>query len=196
MTKDQTGRIIGAAFGLVFVQANAGSLPTAVATPLRLLALAGFLWVTVFGRRGSGVPTAASESGTATASSGGPGTRFGRGYWYVVAAEALGLAAGLMVITRVLHAPQAAVGWIAFVVGVHFSGLAVAWRRPALHGLGASIAVCGAAGLVLAALDAPVAAIRGVAGILPGILLLASVLRPGRSDPAAAEARVRSGTLG
>ncbi|MER7948103.1 hypothetical protein ABTY59_12045 [Streptomyces sp. NPDC096079] len=185
MTKDQTGRIIGAAFGLVFVQANAGSLPTAVAMPLRLLSLAAFLWVTVLGRRGSGV------AGTATPAS---RTRFGRSYWYVVAAEVLGLVAGLVVIARVLHAPQAAVGWIALVVGVHFSGLAVAWRRPALHVLGASIAACGAAGLALAALGAPVAAGRTVAGILPGFLLLASVLRPGREDPAAPVERVRSGT--
>ncbi|MFF8379313.1 hypothetical protein ACF07V_24655 [Streptomyces sp. NPDC015661] len=183
MTKDQTGRIIGAAFGLVFVEANAGALPTAVALPLRLLALAGFLRVAVFGRRGQAAPQAETASSP----------RFGRRYWYVVAAEVAGLAAGLFVIARVLHTPGASVGWIAFVVGVHFSGLAVAWRRPALHALGAGIAVCGAAGLALAAFDAPVTAIRTVAGILPGALLLASVLRPGRTDPAAAESEVRSG---
>ncbi|MER7533997.1 hypothetical protein ABTX77_04290 [Streptomyces sp. NPDC097704] len=185
MTKDQTGRIIGAAFGLVFIQANAATLPTAAAVPLRLLSLAAFLWVAVLGRRGrAAVPRTGTPSGT----------RFGRRYWYVVAAEVAGLAAGLLVIARVLHAPQASVGWIAFVVGVHFSGLAVAWRRPALHVLGASIAACGAAGLVLAGLDAPVAAIRAVAGVLPGVLLLASVLRPGRTSPAAAPSEVRSGT--
>ncbi|MFE5595044.1 hypothetical protein [Streptomyces sp. NPDC056549] len=185
MTKDQTGRIIGASFGLVFIQASAGSLPTAVAVPLRVLALAAFLRVAVLGRRGrAAVAPAAPASGT----------RFGRRYWYVVAAEVLGLVAGLLVIARVLHVPQAAVGWIALVVGVHFSGLAVAWRRPALHALGASIAACGAAGLVLAALGAPTVAIRVAAGILPGVLLLASVWRPGRTDPAAPTAEVRSGT--
>ncbi|MFF0478199.1 hypothetical protein [Streptomyces sp. NPDC004284] len=182
MTKDQTGRIIGAAFGLVFIQANAVALPTAVAAPLRLLSLAAFLWVAVLGRRGRATATAPAESGT----------RFGRRYWYVVAVEVAGLAAGLFVIARVLHTPAASVGWIAFVVGVHFSGLAVAWRRPALHVLGASIAVCGAAGVALAAFDLPVVAVRTVAGVLPGVLLLASVLRPGRTSPAAAE--VRSGT--
>ncbi|MFE7599129.1 hypothetical protein [Streptomyces sp. NPDC057494] len=187
MTKDQTGRIIGASFGLVFIQASAGSLPTAVAVPLRVLALAAFLRVAVLGRRGR---AAVAPAATAPAS----GTRFGRRYWYVVAAEALGLVAGLLVIARVLHVPQAAVGWIALVVGVHFSGLAVAWRRPALHALGASIAACGAAGLVLAALGAPTVAIRVAAGILPGVLLLASVWRPGRTDPAAPTAEVRSGT--
>ncbi|MGW4705294.1 hypothetical protein, partial [Streptomyces sp. NPDC004285] len=133
MTKDQTGRIIGASFGLVFVQASAGSLPTAVAVPLRVLALAAFLRVAVLGRRGGTAPAPAPTVP-------GPGTGFGRRYWYVVAAEVLGLVAGLLVIARVLHVPQAAVGWIALVVGVHFSGLAVAWRRPALHRLGAAIA--------------------------------------------------------
>ncbi|MEU2231905.1 hypothetical protein [Streptomyces vietnamensis] len=188
MTKDQTGRVIGAAFGLVFIQANAVALPTAVAAPLRLLSLAAFLWVAVLGRRGG-------QAGQASpAAPGGSGTRFGRRYWYVVAVEVAGLAAGLFVIARVLHAPEATVGWIAFVVGVHFFGLAVAWRRPALHVLGASIAACGAAGLVLAAFDAPVVAIRTVAGVLPGVLLLASVLRPGRTTPAAATSEVRSGT--
>ncbi|MFH8627388.1 hypothetical protein ACH4A8_36785 [Streptomyces vietnamensis] len=184
MTKDQTGRVVGAAFGLVFIQANAVALPTAVAAPLRLLSLAAFLWVAVLGRRGRAAPQAET----------GSGTRFGRRYWYVVAVEVAGLAAGLFVIARVLHAPEATVGWIAFVVGVHFFGLAVAWRRPALHVLGASIAACGAAGLVLAAFDAPVVAIRTVAGVLPGVLLLASVLRPGRTTPAAATSEVRSGT--
>ncbi|MFF7780229.1 hypothetical protein ACFZCG_38120 [Streptomyces tanashiensis] len=184
MTKDQTGRVVGAAFGLVFIQPNVGTLPTAVAVPLRLLAVAAFLWVVVLGRRGQGMP-AASEAGTGAGDDTRTGTGFGRRYWYVVAAEVLGLVAGLLVISRVLHAPQAFAGWIAFVVGVHFSGLAVAWRRPAFHVLGASIAACGAAGLVLAAVGAPAAAIGVAAGILPGVLLLASVRRPGRADPAA-----------
>ncbi|MCZ0981717.1 hypothetical protein O1L60_30070 [Streptomyces diastatochromogenes] len=83
MTKDQTGRIIGAAFGLVFIQANAVALPTAAAAPLRLLSLAGFLWVAVLGRRGRAAATA-TESAPAPDES---GTRFGRRYWYVVAAE-------------------------------------------------------------------------------------------------------------
>ncbi|MEE1819414.1 hypothetical protein PUR59_30910 [Streptomyces sp. SP18ES09] len=192
MTKDQAGRIIGASFGLVFIQAGAGSLPAAIAVPLRVLALAAFLRVAVLGRRGR---TAGAPASTAPAPAvPGAGTGFGRRYWYVVAAEVLGLVAGLLVIARVLHLPQAAVGWIALVVGVHFSGLAVAWRRPALHGLGAAIAACGGVGLALAALGAPAVAIRVAAGILPGVLLLASVWRPGRTDPAAPTAEVRSGT--
>lgn len=163
--------MIGAGFGLFFVAANVGFLPTAVATPLRLLAIAAFLGVVVFGRR----DRPATEPAAAAA------PRFGRRYWYVVAAEALGLAAGLVVIARVLHAPQASVGWIAFVVGVHFFGLAIAWRRPSLHALAAAITVCGATGLVLAAAGAPDPAIRVTAGVIPGLLLLGSVWWSGRS---------------
>lgn len=179
MTKDRTGRIIGASFGLFFVQANAGALPPRIGTPLRVLAAAAFVALVVLGRRGG------ATGGTERAA-GGAG--FGRRYWYVVAAEAVGLAAGLVVISRVLHAPQAAVGWIAFVVGVHFFGLAAAWRRPQLHVLGAALTACGAAGLALAALGAPTAAIATVAGILPGALLLASVWWGGRTKTEAAAA--------
>ncbi|MER5726884.1 hypothetical protein ABT084_00780 [Streptomyces sp. NPDC002138] len=57
------------------------------------------------------------------------GAGFTGRYWLVVAAEVLGLLAGLLVITRVLHAPRATLPWIAFVVGVHFFGLAVARHR-------------------------------------------------------------------
>lgn len=181
MNKDRTGRIIGASFGLFFVQANAGALPTRIGAPLRGLAGAAFVALVVFGgRRGASGDTARPAGG---------GAGFGRVYWYVVAAEALALVAGLVVISRVLHAPNAVVGWIAFVVGVHFFGLAAAWRRPRLHVLGAGLAACGAAGLALAASGASTAATATVAGILPGALLLGSAWWPA---PAAATTPVAS----
>ncbi|MEU1372276.1 hypothetical protein ABZ442_01260 [Streptomyces triculaminicus] len=184
MTKDRVGSLIGASFGLAFIQVNAGALPTAVAVPLRIAAIAAFLGLVVLGRRRGG---GTESSGDAT-----PGASFGRRYWYVVAAEVLGLAVGLIVISKVLHTPRAAVGWIAFVVGVHFFGLAAAWGRPLLRVLGASMAACGAAGLALAACDASVAVIRVVAGILPGVLLLASIWWSGRSSAAASVAPERT----
>ncbi|MBZ6476191.1 hypothetical protein [Streptomyces griseocarneus] len=184
MTKDQVGRLIGASFGLFFIQANAGTLPMAVAVPLRIAAIAAFLGLVVFGRRRGG---GTGSSGDAT-----PGASFGRRYWYVVAAEVLGLAAGLLVISRVLHTPRAAVGWIAFVVGVHFFGLAVAWGRPGLRVLGGSMAACGAAALVLAACGASAAVIGVVAGILPGTLLLASIWWSGRTSAPASAAPERT----
>ncbi|MER7770103.1 hypothetical protein [Kitasatospora sp. NPDC096140] len=185
MTKDQVSRLIGGGFGLAFVQMNAGTLPTALGAPLRVLAILAFVRIVFAGR--AAVPTAAATAtaittDAATVGDGGPpsGTGFGRRYWYVVAAEGLALAVGLFVISNVLHTPRASVAWIAFVVGVHFFGLAAVWRRPALHVLAAGMAACGVVGLVLAACDAPVAVIAVVAGIAPGAMLLGSVLWSGR----------------
>ncbi|MEV7615493.1 hypothetical protein [Streptomyces sp. NPDC089799] len=170
MTKQLTGRLIGGAFGLVFVQANAGALPQLFAAPLRFVAIAAFLGL-FLNRRGFRAHTPAPVPGPS------PRTGFGRRYWYVVAAEVLGLAVGLLLIGRVLHTPHAAVGWIAFVVGVHFFGLAVVWHRPSLHVLGAAIAACGLVALVLAVLDAPDAAVALAGGIAPGALLLTTAWR-------------------
>ncbi|MFJ8626408.1 hypothetical protein ACIRD3_26715 [Kitasatospora sp. NPDC093550] len=174
MRKDQIGRLIGGSFGFVFVQANAGALPTPAAIPLRVLAILAFLRIVFAGRRAA-VPAPAGDS-DATASG---GVGFGRGYWYVVAAEAVGLLAGLMLINKVLH--TGTVAWITFVVGVHFFGLAVVWKRPDLHVLAGTMAACGVGGLVLAACGASAAVIAVVAGVAPGALLLGSVLWAGRA---------------
>ncbi|MFA7765991.1 hypothetical protein [Streptomyces sp. NRRL S-448] len=164
MTSHQTGRLIGAIFGLVFIVANAGTLPTAAAVPLRLLAIAWFLWLFIALRRAR-MPRAGSAAPR----------MFGRGYVLVVAAEVAAALAGVLVINLVLHVPQATVAWISLVVGLHFFGLAVVWRRPSLRLLAATMAACGAAGLVLAACGASLAVIATVAGIAPGALLLGSV---------------------
>jgi len=52
-----------------------------------------------------------------------------------------------------------------------------------MHALGAAIATCGAAGLVLAATGASDAAIATIAGVLPGALLLGASLRGATGDP-------------
>ncbi|MEV7020534.1 hypothetical protein [Kitasatospora sp. NPDC093558] len=163
MNRVRASRLIGSSFGLVFVQANAAALPTPVSIPLRVASIAAFLVLGVFNRR------PAPETTTA------PTPRFGGRYWLVVTAEVVGIAVGLAVINSVLHTPTATVGWIAFVVGVHFFGLATAWSRPQLRVLGGSMAACGAAGVALAFLGAPAAAVSTVAGILPGVLLFGSV---------------------
>ncbi|MFF3084578.1 hypothetical protein ACFVRB_05915 [Streptomyces nojiriensis] len=168
MTSHQTSRLIGAIFGLVFVVANAGTLPTAAAVPLRLLAIASFVWLFIALRRARTAPPASGGGGAAP-------RLFGRGYLLVVAAEVVAAVAGILVINLVLHVPQATVAWIGLVVGLHFFGLAVAWRRQSLRPLAAAMAACGAAGLVLAACGASLAVIATVAGIAPGILLLGSV---------------------
>ncbi|MFD6940310.1 hypothetical protein ACFYRL_19280 [Streptomyces goshikiensis] len=175
MTRERTGRIIGASFGLAFIQVNAGALPVAAGTALRVLAVAAFVALLITLRRAPAPrPEAAAEAA--------PAVHFGRRYRYVVAAEAVVGVAGIVVINNVLHTPRATVGWIALVVGVHFFGLAVVWRMPALHRLGAGLSVCGAAGLALAAAGAPQAAVAAVAGVLPGALLLGSAWWKARGD--------------
>ncbi|MFE3995549.1 hypothetical protein ACFXPW_28205 [Streptomyces goshikiensis] len=177
MTKERTGRIIGASFGLAFIQVNAGALPVAAGTALRVPAVAAFVALLITLRRAP-APAPRPEAAAAAA----PAVHFGRRYRYVVAAEAVVGIAGIVIINNVLHTPRATVGWIALVVGVHFFGLAVVWRMSALHRLGAGLSGCGAAGLALAAAGAPQAAVAAVAGVLPGALLLASAWWKVRGD--------------
>ncbi|MFG3054825.1 hypothetical protein ACGFZP_28270 [Kitasatospora sp. NPDC048239] len=176
MTSNQTGRLIGAIFGLAFVLANAGTLPPAVGIPLRVLAIASFLRLFMALRR--------SRTPQAAAPADGPAPRtFGRGYRLVVAVEVTVGLAGILVINNLLHAPRATAPWITLVVGLHFFGLAVVWRMASLRLLAAAMSACGAAGLVLAACGSPVAPIAAVAGIAPGALLLGSVWWSIRAEP-------------
>jgi hypothetical protein len=92
--------------------------------------------------------------------------------WAPAAGEVVAIAVRLALLNGPLHAPQAAVAWIALVVA-HFIGLAVVWKQSFFHWLNASILLCGAIGLVLAVATSPQAAIDTVAGVLPGALLLA-----------------------
>ncbi|WP_051833673.1 hypothetical protein [Streptomyces katrae] len=172
MTKDQIGRLIGLGFGLSFIEANAGALPTQAQVPLRVAGVAAFLGLVLFGRRRTQAVQTADEP---------RGASFGGRYWLVVLAEVVAVAAGLAVINRVLHTPQATVGWIAAVVGVHFFGLATVWSRPELRTLGGGMTACGVLGLVLAFCGAATALVALIAGITPGVLLLGSVWWSGRT---------------
>ncbi|MER6250164.1 hypothetical protein ABT224_02025 [Streptomyces sp. NPDC001584] len=175
MTSHQTSRLIGAIFGLVFVVANAGALPTTAAVTLRLLAIASFIWLFIALRRARTSPAGGVGGEARPGAAPRMPRMFGRGYVLVVAAEVAAALAGILVINLVLHVPHATVAWISLVVGLHFFGLAVVWRMPALRLLAAAMAACGAAGLVLAACGASLAVIATVAGIAPGALLLGSV---------------------
>ncbi|MBU3065753.1 hypothetical protein KO481_30040 [Nocardia sp. NEAU-G5] len=97
MTGDQRARIIGGAFGLAFVEANAGALPLIVDVSLRGLAIAVFLGLLVTLLRG---PTPAPPDAL-------PGTNFGRSYWIVVAGEVVAGVAGIIVIAGLLHRRRA-----------------------------------------------------------------------------------------
>jgi hypothetical protein len=161
MTPQKLGPLIGAVFGLIFVVVNTASVPTGVAVLLRVLGVVAFLAVLVAVRRPSPGVTAPPAGGG-----------FGPGYWLVVAGEVLAIAAGLALLNGPLAAPDAAVAWISFVVGGHFFALAVVWKQSLFHRLGAALMLCGAIGLVLAALGSTASAIDLVGGVLPGATLL------------------------
>jgi hypothetical protein len=163
MTAEKLGSLIGAIFGLIFVLANSGALPLEIGMVLRILGVAAFIAVLIALRRPRRPAAVARPAGSG----------FGRGYWLVVAGEVLAIAVGLALLNGPLHAPQAAVAWISFVVGAHFVGLAVVWKQPFFHWLGASILLCGSIGLALAVAASSESAVDTVGGVLPGALLLA-----------------------
>ncbi|MGW5258302.1 hypothetical protein ACWERW_36180 [Streptomyces sp. NPDC004012] len=164
MARGQTNRLIGALFGLIFIEANAGALPLSVGIPLRVLAIGAFLGLLVALRPGH----------VSTQTAHAPPQGFGRRYWAVVVIEAVVGLTGIVLINGLLRAPLATVPWIALVVGLHFFGLAAVWRLAALAWLGAAMSACGAAGLTLAACGSSAATIATAAGVAPGALLLAS----------------------
>jgi hypothetical protein len=166
MTPDNLGLVIGAVFGLIYVVANAGALPSPAGPVLSGLAAAVFVAVLVLlgrARTGAG-PDATPEGG------------FGRDYWLVVAAEVVAAAAGIVALRGPLDLPEGVLPWISFVVGVHFFGLARVWAEPSLGWVGAGIAVLGVVGLVVAAAGASDASIAAIAGVGPGALLLGGSL--------------------
>ncbi|MFF7076452.1 hypothetical protein [Streptomyces lavendulae] len=175
MTRGRTGLIIGGAFGLAFIAVNAGAAAP-LTVPLRLLAIAAFVGLFFASRPPAAGAGADATARTEPAEPAAPAARtaFGRRYWLVVAAEAVAALAGLFLTARVFHAPHLAVACIALVVGVHFFALAAVWRQTSLHVLGAAMTACGAAGLLLGVAGAGAAAVSAVAGIAPGVLLLAS----------------------
>lgn len=172
MSHRAVGALVGTVFGLVFVLANTGSLATAPATVLRVLAVLAAVAVVLLLRTGRGGPQPERPGGTG----------FGRGYWLVVLAEVVALFAGINVLTRVLDAPQAGVAWVSTVVGVHFVALGRVWSEPFFARLGAALLLCGVAGLALAAAGSGDAAIDVVAGVLPGGLLLGAALLGAQRD--------------
>ena len=164
MPGQQVGSSIAASFGLVYVLVNAGPLGAPWAPVLRVLGAVAFAVVLV----------AIVRSGRPARPGGGRGVQvFGRPYWLVVAAEVVALLVGVRVLAGPLATPQAGVAWVSFVVGAHFFALAVVFRQRFFHVLGAAIAACGVAGLVLAAVGAGEAAIAAVGGVVPGAVLLA-----------------------
>jgi hypothetical protein len=95
----------------------------------------------------------------------------------VVTAEVVAIAVGVRVLGGPLDSPDAAVAWVALVVGLHFVVLAVVWAPSRVSWLGGSLAACGVIGLTLAFAGASPRVVGSVGSVLPGALLLAFALR-------------------
>jgi hypothetical protein len=99
MWRASVGSVVGAVFGLVYIMVNAGTLPSVVGIPVRVLGVLAFLVVLVAVFRAR--PAADDDSHAY----GG----FGRGYWMIVAVEVVMIATGVAVLGGPLHAPQTGV---------------------------------------------------------------------------------------
>jgi hypothetical protein len=167
------GVIGGAAFGLVFVLANAHApLGRDAALVLRLAALDGLATLIVLSIRAS---RSQALAGRAAAANRRPTTWFGRSSWEVVAGEIAFLIIALQAL-RAFGAPtQANVALIAFVVGLYSVGAGVVRKQPSIALTGAAVVLLGVAGLALTATAArdwvPL-----VSGVLPGLILVAGSL--------------------
>lgn len=165
MTNGNLGVLIGAAFGLAFVVINAGELPSGIGLTMRILVVIAFLGLI-------GLLAGARRPATHLSTDTPQPAMFGRGFWMVVFAEVVIGWAGLIVVNGVLDSPDADVAWIALVVGLHFVGLAAIWQASSIGWLGAAIALCGMAGVLLAAPGASAATIAAIGGLAPGALLM------------------------
>ena len=159
------GSMIGASFGLIYVFVNSGALPAPARWTVCLVAAVVFVGVAL-------QAVARVRRGPA-ADGPGPGNVFGKSYWLVVAIEVVALIGGARLLSGPLEMPEAGVAWVSIVVGVHFFALAVVFRQPFFHWLGALITACGAVGILLAVLGYGALPIDVAAGIIPGALLLA-----------------------
>lgn len=162
---ERIGIMIGSSFGLAFVLANVGGLPNGLALAVRGIAILAFIGLVIRLVRMpvKATPTEAPEAG---------GGMFARRYWMVVAGEIVVGAAGVVIINAGLGWSAATVPWIALVVGGHFLLLARVWQMPEITAVGGAIALCGAAGMVLAALGVSESTVRLVSGALSGCFLL------------------------
>lgn len=157
------GSLIGAGFGLIYVEANAGALPGPAAVLVRIvgaMAFVGVMGLLVTGRRPGPSTRAPAREG------------FGRGYWLVIGVEVVAIVAGSALLSGPFGLPHAVVAWISVVVGVHFFALAAIWRMPFFRRLGAAIALSGMAGLLAAGAGASNAVIATLGAVVPGALLL------------------------
>ena len=168
------GILIGAAFGLLFVLANAGDpIDSSLGSTFRSLAVVAFvaiLVLAVFARRSGRARSRSRRDEWSKASP--ERDQFGRRFRIVVAAEVVVLFAGFQVI-RLVDAPsQTGVAWVAVVVGVHFIALFWAWRRPSILVPGILLTIYGVVGLVVVSTD-QAQWVPLISGVTSGSTLLA-----------------------
>lgn len=161
------GHVIGGSFGMVFIIANSAPMPAVLRVAFVAVAVAVMvLTLLAFGR--------AVRDGSLTKPE--RGERLNRGFWAIVAVEAVALFGGLTVLNQ--WRASAAVGWVALVVGLHFFWLAHLWTSGSreISLIASSLTVLGLTGLVIAAAADSPDAVALVAGVGSGVVLLASSL--------------------
>lgn len=157
------GSVVGAGFGLVYVESNASAIAQPWSIMVRIAGGVSFALclVALYGglRRPRATPSAQSRLVEAR-------------YWLVVAGEAAALFTGWYVLNGPLGRPDAALPWVTLVVGVHFFALAVVFGARVQHLLGLLLTGCGAVGMALAFSGAPSSSVAVAAGLSPGFVLL------------------------
>jgi hypothetical protein len=170
MRRLPVGSVIGAVAGLVFVLANAGSLPAAAV--FRAAGLVAFVLVVVSVVRGPVVPGPR------------PSRSALRTYWLCVAGEVVAIPLGALVIRSLDGPPELVVVWVVFVVGVHFLPFARAFGLPVFDRLAWTlIALAVAGGALTLAVDAGAGPWTAVAAGF--VLLAAAATGPRATGPRA-----------
>jgi hypothetical protein len=170
MKGKQLGALIGAIGGLMFVQVNAGALPSSLVLPVRVLGVVVFcivLWRAVL-RTPRSHPSEAPPSPAAW-----------RVYWSSVSLGALSIPIGANLLNTILHLPQLTVLWVVFVVGAHFLPFAAAFGAPVFQTLAWTLMGLAAAGATLTLTVWPTA--PGMVAVLAGFVLLSWVFQDSTS---------------
>lgn len=167
------GSMIGAVGGVLFVLLNAGALGSQVGVVLRVVGVVVFVttvWYAVIRTRkrpsGSRRPTGALL----------------RVYWICVAAEAVAIPVGVLVLNRVLGRPDLTPAWVVLVVGAHFLPFARVFRVPLMTPLGVVLCVVAAIGGLVTLLITPLGG--RLAAVTAGFVMLAFAVMGGHRQRA------------
>jgi len=171
----QTGALIGAIGGLIFILVNAGG--TGAAAPVRVAGIVLFLaalWWGVFH---------APQSDTQV-----PSPEAWRTYGVSVAAMAAAIPLGTILLTRAFDRTDLTVLWVVAVVGAHFLPFSRAFDAPVFVWLGAAMVAIAALGAVVTLASGSNTAPAWFA-VIAGVALLGFVVVGARMAPAPTSAR-------